>query len=281
MTIEFRGVEKTFIQKGDGAARRIRALLPVNVSIGKGEFFSIIGPSGCGKSTLLNLLAGLETPDAGQVLVHGNPVSGAGPERVVVFQEAGLMPWMTVSRNIEYGLKLQGIRAGERRERARQYLKMVHLSKYADAMPHQLSGGMRQRVAIARALALEPEVLLMDEPFSALDAQTRDVLHDEVQRIWQETQTTVVLVTHNINEAVFLSDRVMIMTAAPGSVKRIVRVPFPHPRQKSSADLGTFTAALHTLIKEEVDKVAARELDPDWNPDVLSVRPVGDIASGI
>ena len=215
------------------------------------------------------------------VLVDGNPVRGAGSDRVVVFQEAGLMPWMTVSRNIEYGLKLRGMKATDRRDRAEHFLKMVHLSKYADAMPHELSGGMRQRVSIARALALEPKVLLMDEPFSALDAQTRDVLHDEVQRIWQETRTTVVLVTHNISEAVFLADRVLIMTAAPGSVKRLVRVPFAHPRAKSSADLGTFTAALHVQIKEEVDKVAARELDPDWSPELAASKPANDIASGI
>lgn len=281
MKIEFRNVTKTFIQRGDARQRRVQALLPVSLAIQQGEFFAIIGPSGCGKSTLLNILAGLDTPDEGEVLVDNRPVRGAGADRVVVFQEAGLMPWMTVTRNIEYGLKLQGVPAAERRERAARYLKMVHLSKYADAMPHQLSGGMRQRVSIARALALEPRVLLMDEPFSALDAQTRDVLHDELQRIWQETRTTIVLVTHNIGEAVFLADRVMIMTAAPGSVKRLVRVPFAHPRQKSSADLGTFTAALHSEIKEEVDKVAARELDPDWTPEVAAIRPANDIAGGI
>jgi NitT/TauT family transport system ATP-binding protein len=281
VTIEFRDISKTFVQRGDGAARRIQALLPLDLTIAKGEFFAIIGPSGCGKSTLLNLLAGLETADTGEVVVAGRPVRGAGPERVVVFQEAGLMPWMTVSRNVEYGLKLQKVGRQERRARAEKYLKMVHLSKYADAMPHQLSGGMRQRVSIARALALEPAVLLMDEPFSALDAQTRDVLHYELQRIWEETGTTIVLVTHNINEAVFLADRVLIMTAAPGSVKKLVRVPFPHPRDKSSPDLASFTALLHRQIKEEVDKVAARELDPDWSPLISSKKPHADIAGGI
>ena len=281
MKIEFRNVSKTFAQQGNGSRRRVQALMPVNLTIPKGEFFAIIGPSGCGKSTLLNILAGLDSPDEGEVLVDGKPVRGAGSDRVVVFQEAGLMPWMTVSRNIEYGLKLRGMKAADRRDRAEHFLKMVHLSKYANAMPHELSGGMRQRVSIARALALEPKVLLMDEPFSALDAQTRDVLHDEVQRIWQETRTTVVLVTHNISEAVFLADRVLIMTAAPGSVKRLVRVPFAHPRAKSSADLGTFTAALHVQIKEEVDKVAARELDPDWSPELAASKPANDIASGI
>lgn len=283
MKIHFNNVSKTFSQNGTGAARKIQALAPLSFSIDGGEFFSIIGPSGCGKSTLLNLLAGLETSDSGHVALDGNLIDHPGPDRAVVFQEHGLMPWMTVSRNVEYGLKLMGLSSSERRDRARQYLKMVHLSKYADAMPHQLSGGMKQRVAIARALALQPQVLLMDEPFSALDAQTRDVLHDELQRIWQETRTTIVFVTHNIREAVYLSDRVMIMTAPPGQVKSIVRVPFAHPRAKSSAELGSFTASLHEEIKSEVDKVAARELDPDWEPDLqkLAVGDEIDIGSGI
>lgn len=263
MKIEFKGVSKTFEQHGNG--QRIQALCPVTLSIGAGEFFSIIGPSGCGKSTLLNLLAGLETPDQGEVLVDGSPVVSPGPDRVVVFQEHGLMPWMTVSRNIEYGLKLRGLSKSDRRDKALEFLKMVHLSKYANALPHQLSGGMKQRVSIARALALEPKVLLMDEPFSALDAQTRDLLHDELQSIWQETKTTILFVTHNIREAVYLADRVMIMTAAPGSIKKIVRVPFSHPREKSSSDLASFIAQLHNEIKTEVDKVAARELDAGWH----------------
>ncbi|MBX7245748.1 MAG: ABC transporter ATP-binding protein [Candidatus Sumerlaeaceae bacterium] len=284
MSIQFQNVSKAFVQNGQGAARIIQALNPLSMEIRDGEFFSIIGPSGCGKSTLLNLLAGLETSDSGNVTVDNVPVEGPSPNRAVVFQEAGLMPWMTVSRNVEYGLKLQGLSRDERVHRAEKYLKMVHLSKYANAMPHQLSGGMKQRVSIARALALEPKVLLMDEPFSALDAQTRDVLHDEVQRIWQETNTTIVFVTHNIREAVYLSDRVMIMTAPPGSIKRIVPVPFAHPRAKSSSDLSYFTAQLHNQIKEEVDKVAARELDADWKQDAegLAVAAEGtDYASGI
>lgn len=268
MKIVFEDVSKAFVQHGNGSRRVVQALAPTSLSISKGEFFSIIGPSGCGKSTLLNLLAGLDQPDTGTVLVDGEVVKEPGPDRCVVFQEPGLMPWMTVARNVEYGLKLQGLSKLERRERAMKYLKMVHLSKYAEAMPHQLSGGMRQRVSIARALALEPKVLLMDEPFSALDAQTRDVLHDELQRIWQETGATIIFVTHNIREAVFLSDRVLIMTASPGSVKQIVRVPFAHPRSKSSADLSSFTAHLHDQIKQEVDKVAAHELDAGWQKDI-------------
>ncbi len=283
MTIHFHDVSKSFARAANGAnGRRTQALNPVRLDIKEGEFFCIIGPSGCGKSTLLNILAGLETPTTGHVTLEDQMVYEPGPDRVVVFQEAGLMPWMNVQSNIEYGLKLQGLPKEVRRERADKYLKMVHLSKYAMAMPHELSGGMRQRVSIARALALEPKVLLMDEPFSALDAQTRDLLHDELQRIWQETGKTVLFVTHNLREAVYLADRVMIMTAAPGSIKKIVSVPFPHPRSKSSTEISGFTAQLHELIKSEVDKVAARELDPDWEPEASTVAAdVSDYAGGI
>jgi len=282
MAIQFNNVSKTFISNVNGAGnRRVQALTPVNLEISDGEFVCLIGPSGCGKSTLLNILAGLETPTTGNVTLDGQYVSEPGPDRVVVFQEAGLMPWMTVQGNIEYGLKLQGLDKKSRAERADKYLRMVHLSKYAKAMPHELSGGMRQRVSIARALALEPKVLLMDEPFSALDAQTRDLLHDELQRIWQETHKTILFVTHNLREAVYLADRVMIMTAAPGSIKKIVSVPFAHPRSKSSTEVSTFTAQLHDLIKSEVDKVAKRELDPDWQPETSLEADVNEFASGI
>lgn len=266
MEITFDKVSKSFVRQRGRERQPFVALAETSFRIESGEFFSIIGPSGCGKSTLLNLLAGLEFPDGGTVQVDGRPVAGPGTDRIVVFQEPGLMPWMTVRRNVEYGLKLKGIAASERAERAMTFLRMVHLSRFADSLPHQLSGGMRQRVAIARALALEPSVLLMDEPFSALDAQTRDVLHDELQRIWQETKTTILFVTHNLREAIYLSDRILIMTAAPGSIKRIVKVPFDHPRAKSSQELSAFTAGLHEEIKQEVDRVAMMELDADWNP---------------
>jgi NitT/TauT family transport system ATP-binding protein len=266
--IEFRSVTKSFRDDGKrGSSGRRAALLPVSLEIPPGEFFSIVGPSGCGKSTLLNLLAGFLEADGGTVLLDGEKVRRPGPDRAMVFQEAGLLPWMTVLQNVEYGLKLQGIASSDRREKAIRYLQMVHLARFADARPHQLSGGMRQRVAIARALALEPKVLLMDEPFSALDSQTRDVLHEELQRVWSETHTTVVFVTHNLEEAVYLSDRILIMTASPGRVKSLVRVPLPRPRHKASSVLLDFAASLHHLIAEEVNKVAAEEMDPDWVPE--------------
>jgi len=284
MPIKFRQVSKSFVRNHNGhnGSRHVQALNPVDLDIEDGEFVCIIGPSGCGKSTLMNILAGLETPTTGQVLLDGEVVRGAGPDRVVVFQEHGLMPWMTVRSNVEYGLKLQGLDKATRRERSEKYLQMVHLSKYAESMPHELSGGMRQRVSIARALALEPKVLLMDEPFSALDAQTRDLLHDELQRIWQETAKTILFVTHNLREAVYLADRVMIMTAQPGSIKKIVSVPFSHPRSKGSTEVSAFTAQLHDLIRSEVDKVAKRELDPTWEPEAPAISSdVSDFAGGI
>ncbi|MCC6546010.1 ABC transporter ATP-binding protein [Candidatus Sumerlaeota bacterium] len=277
MEIQFENVSKSFTRKRNDREEHFVALRPTTFTVKSGEFFSIIGPSGCGKSTLLNLLAGLETADEGRVVVDGRPVDHPGADRTVVFQEHGLMPWMTVLRNVEYGLKLKGVPSMERRDRAMKYLRMVHLTRFAGSMPHQLSGGMRQRVAIARALALEPSVLLMDEPFSALDAQTRDLLHDELQRIWAETKTTVVFVTHNIREAAYLSDRILTMTGQPGGIKRIVDVPFPHPRAKSSTELSRFTAELHQEIKEEVDRVAMQELDEDWNPLTSPKRPPRDV----
>jgi len=275
MRIAFDNIAKNFTQRVGGVERRIEAVTPMSFEVASGEFFSIIGPSGCGKSTLLNLLAGLEQPTQGHVEVGGKVVKGPGPDRAVVFQEAGLLPWLTVTQNVEYGLKLAGIARSERRERALHFLQLVHLSRFAEAMPHQLSGGMRQRASIARALALGPSVLLMDEPFSALDAQTRDVLHEELQRIWQETKTTIVFVTHNLSEAVYLSDRVMVMTASPGRIKSIVEVPFPHPRHKDAPELAAFSARLHGLIRDEVVRVARRELDPEWEPEAA----LGQVAS--
>lgn len=263
--ITFRSITKVFPPSGGKPA--FQALKPISFDVPKGEFFTIIGPSGCGKSTLLNVLAGLEVADTGEVCVDGRKVKRPGPDRAVVFQEAGLLPWMTVRQNVEYGLKLAGVKKVERRERAEHYLRMVHLWRFADNFPHELSGGMRQRGSIARGLALEPAVLLMDEPFSALDAQTRDILHEELQRIWQETHTTIVFVTHNLQEAVYLSDRILVMTASPGSVKSIIEVPFTRPRAKDAPEIAAFAARLHGQIRDEVISVAKRELDPDWVPD--------------
>jgi NitT/TauT family transport system ATP-binding protein len=274
-------VTKTFSLAG-GAKKSLTALGEVNLELKPGEFLSVIGPSGCGKSTILNILAGLEKPDpGGTVTVDGKPVRAPGPDRAVVFQEAGLLPWLTVQGNVEYGLRVAGLPAEERRRRSEHYLRMVHLSRYAAAMPHELSGGMRQRVSIARALALEPRVLLMDEPFSALDAQTRDLLLDELQAIWQKTRTTVVFITHNVREAVFLSTRVMVMTAPPGQVKSILRIPLGFPRLKSGPDMAVYVQKLEDQIRDEVNKVAARELDPDWTPEAELAAREATLAEGL
>jgi NitT/TauT family transport system ATP-binding protein len=278
--IRLDAVAKTFDLAGSN--RRLTALGEVNLSLIPGEFLSIIGPSGCGKSTILNIIAGLEQPDSGgSVLVAGKAVQGPGPDRAVVFQEAGLLPWLTVQGNVEYGLSLAGLSRQQRRERSQHYLKMVHLSRYASAMPHELSGGMRQRVSIARALALEPKVLLMDEPFSALDAQTRDLLLDELQSIWQKTRTTVVFITHNVREAVFLSTRVMVMTAPPGQAKSFIKIPLGYPRQKTSPDMAIYVQKLEDQIRDEVNKVAARELDPDWTPEAELAAREASIGDGL
>lgn len=280
MHIEFRDVSKSYWQKSNGRPTRIEVVPPTSFEIDSGEFFTLIGPSGCGKSTLLNMLAGLEKPDTGTITVGGKPVTQPGPDRAVVFQEAGLMPWLTVLGNVEYGLKRAGIPKPERTERALQYLKMVHLSRFAQALPHQLSGGMKQRVSIARGLALEPQVLLMDEPFSALDAQTRDLLHEELQAIWERTGRTMFFVTHNLAEAAFLSDRIALMGTMPGGIRHLARVPLAHPRSKASRELNDYTAQLHGQLREIVAAAQAREMDPDWQPVAPGAETRGVIQEG-
>lgn len=247
-----------------GVSRRFRsrradtlALDNINLSVREGEFLCIVGPSGCGKSTLLNVIAGFETPDAGAVLANGKPVRGPGPDRVVVFQETALFPWLNVRANVEFGLRLAGYGRKERRDRAESYLELVGLQKYARSFVHELSGGMKQRVQIARSLAVEPRILLMDEPFAALDAQTRDVLQEELQEIWQRTAKTVLFVTHNVREAVLLADRVVVMTASPGRIKRELAVNLAHPRSPDAHAVVDLAAA----IREELRNPAAAEAD--------------------
>jgi len=209
----------------------------------------IVGPSGCGKSTVPNIVAGLDRPDEGAVVFDGRPVARPGPERVVVFQEAALYPWLNVRANVELGLRIQGVSAKERRERADRYLRLVNLKRFERAYVHELSGGMKQRVQLARALALEPRMLLMDEPFAALDAQTRDVLQQEMQEIWARTGATVLFITHNVREAVILDDRVLVMTTAPGRIKREIPVSLPRPRNPDSHAV----ADLAHLIRMELE----------------------------
>lgn len=254
--LRLKGVSKTFRSN----AGSIDAIQGINLEIREGEFLCIVGPSGGGKSTLLNLIAGLEQPDAGEIWSNGERVTGPGTDRVVVFQEPALFPWLTVLGNVEFGLRMQRVEKRVRRARAVDVLKQVHLSKFKDAYVHQLSGGMKQRVALARALVIDPQILLMDEPFAALDAQTRDLLHGELQEIWSKTQKTIVFVTHNVREAVCLGDRVVLLTASPGRIKREFCVELPRPRQIEDAGVMNLVRAVLADLREEVQKVVKEEL---------------------
>ncbi|MFZ0286743.1 MAG: ABC transporter ATP-binding protein [Terriglobales bacterium] len=233
---------------------QLLALDNINLKVKAGEFLCIVGPSGCGKSTLLHLIAGLQPASSGRVLVDEKQVEGAGTDRILIFQELGLFPWLSVGQNVEFGMKMKGIARVERRERTEYYLRLVHLAQFKDSYTHQLSGGMRQRVALARALASEPDVLLMDEPFAALDAQTRDLLHDELERIWSETGRTIIFVTHNVREAVRLGDRVALLTFRPGRVKREFLIDLPRPRQLEDVTVAKSAREILNHLREEINK---------------------------
>ncbi len=238
----------------------LAALQDVDLTIQSGEFVCLIGPSGCGKSTLLNVVAGLQKADTGQVQKDGLEITGPGPDRAVIFQESALFPWLSAIQNVEFALKsVTGKKA--RRSKAMEYLGAVHLARFADAHPHELSGGMRQRVAIARALALDPDILLMDEPFAALDAQTRDVLLLEVQRLWQETGKTILFVTHNVLEAVALGDRVLCMGARPGVIKQEIEIDLPRPRAVEDPATARYAQRIMTHLRSEIDKIVQEESD--------------------
>ena len=209
----------------------VQALVDIDVRVRAGEFLSLIGPSGCGKTTLLKIIAGLVAADRGRVTVGDRVVSGPGPECSVVFQDFALLPWGSVQKNVEFGLLLRGVEPGERAERARRAIAKVGLAGFEDTYPAQLSGGMQQRVGLARALAVNPRVLLMDEPFASIDEQTRRVFQDDLLRLWSEERKTVVLVTHSMEEAIYLSDRVVILSPRPGRVHQVLEVPLPRPRE--------------------------------------------------
>jgi len=230
------------------------ALQNIDLEIEQGEFVCIVGPSGCGKSTLLHLVAGLDRPTTGEITVDGSPVKGPGTDRILLFQELGLFPWLTVRQNVEFGLKMAGVSKTDRKEQSRVFLRMVHLSHFEDHYIHQLSGGMKQRVALARSLALRPKILLMDEPFAALDAQTRDMLHDELERIWKETSPTIVFVTHNVREAVRLGDRVLLMSFRPGRIKQEFQVELPRPRHVEDSDVAQLSKEILGQLREEIDR---------------------------
>ncbi len=230
-SIEARNVSYEY-QTGAG---RVLAVREVSFNVAAEEFLCVLGPSGCGKTTILNMLAGFLTPTSGDVLIGGKAIRGQGQDRGVVFQDfAQLFPWRNARRNVEFGLEMRGVPEKERRETALRFLGLVKLAKFAEAYPHELSGGMQQRVAIARALAYNPGVLLMDEPFAALDAMTRDEMQKQLTEVWQETKKTIVYVTHNVAEAVYLADQMLIMAPHPGTVKSQMRVDLPRPRDPLS-----------------------------------------------
>jgi len=236
----------------------VHALDDVTLHIDEGEFVCLVGPSGCGKSTLLNIIAGLERPDRGVLQADGQAIAGPGPHRLVMFQEASLFPWLTVLGNVLFGLKLiKGVSAAERREKAEYFLELVGLKKFMHSNVHELSGGMKQRVALARALAPNPSVLLMDEPFGALDALTREQLYGDIQRIWSQHRKTIVFVTHNVREAVCLGDRVILFSPNPGRIREEFAIPLTRPRDINSVDLARYSTEITRVLKGYVQTEVA------------------------
>lgn len=252
--IVIEGVEKSF---QNNAGEWQEALTGVDLEIREGEFVCLLGPSGCGKTTLLNMAAGFDQPTRGRILIDGEPVNGPDPKHVTIFQNYGLFPWRTVLGNVEYGLEVQRVPRRERQEIAREYIALVGLEKFAGHHPHELSGGMQQRVAIARALAVDPEIIFMDEPFGALDAMTRYKMQEEISRIWQEKHKTIIFVTHDIDEAVYLADRIVLMSPHPGRVKRVLEVPVGRPRERTGYDFTT----IRDKVFREFELVHRQELD--------------------
>jgi NitT/TauT family transport system ATP-binding protein len=252
VALQVEGVDKTFTRTGKPP---VEALKNINLSIGEGEFVSIVGASGSGKSTLLRIIDGLLKPTAGRVLVDGAVVQKPGRDRAMVFQQDSLLPWKTVIQNVAYGLTLAGVSWGEASKVAQRFVDLAGLDGFEQHYPHQLSGGMRQRVNVARALAVDPRILLLDEPFAALDAQTREIMQSELLSIWQASRKTVLLITHQIDEAVFLSDRVVVFSARPGSIRREIPVDLARPRSlelKRTPEFVRIVDEIWRLIESEV-----------------------------
>ena len=235
-------------------SHNLKALGGINLKIESGDFVCLVGPSGCGKSTFLRIVAGLEKPDEGQIIFDGQPVTETGPERIMVFQEGALFPWLKVQDNVEFGLKMAGISKEERAKISHRYLDMMQLTKFADSFTYQLSTGMKQRVAIARALVMDPDVLLMDEPFASLDAQTRDLLLVEMQLIWEKTKKTILFVTHNVAEAAVLGTKVAVFSNRPSIIKKEFRNDFPRPRTAEDESLKKFQQDVLIELRPEVKK---------------------------
>jgi len=254
--IQINAVNKIFSTGG----REVVALKNINLDVQRGEFICLLGPSGCGKSTLLNAVAGFSSPTTGSILVDGKLVQSPGPERGMVFQEYALFPWMTVEKNIAFGLEIKKMPKAQINEKVGALLEMLNLQDFRDRYPKDLSGGMRQRVAIARVLALDSPIMLMDEPFGALDSLTRRNLQDELLRIWMEFKKTIIFVTHSIEESIYLADRIVVMTYRPGTIKKDIRVSMPHPRDPSSAEFNDLKKELSLLVMEEQSRHNQEEI---------------------
>ena len=257
--LEINNLNKSFPTK-DG---ELLVLENINMKVYKNEFACIVGASGCGKSTLLNIIAGLNQQTSGEILLEGRPVNGPGADRGMVFQNYTLYPWLTVAENIEFGLKLKGIPSLERKEQVNHYIEIVGLSKFAQSLPKTLSGGMKQRTAIARALANEPDILLMDEPFGALDAQTKEVLQEFMLQVWKQTQKTILMITHDVEEAVFLAQRIYVLSSRPGRIKAEVDIPLGVDRDfsvKRTEFFQLMKQEILDLLREETLKVISQEI---------------------
>jgi NitT/TauT family transport system ATP-binding protein len=243
---------KNIVKYFDHDGQQLKALGGINLTVDEGDFICLVGPSGCGKSTFLRIVAGLQKPEEGQILLDGRPIINTGPDRILVFQEGALFPWLKVQDNVEFGLKIAGIPQSERHEISKRYLEMMDLTKFANSYTYQLSTGMRQRVAIARALVMDPEVLLMDEPFAALDAQTRDTLLVEMQMIWQKTKKTIIFVTHSVSEATVLGNKVAVFTHRPSTIKKIVNIENKRPRLSDDETLMKYQQEILAELRPEV-----------------------------
>jgi len=248
--LEIRNVSKKFVSKN----KEILAVDNITFNVRYNEFLSIVGPSGCGKSTLLRMIAGLEKPTSGEILMEGKKIEGPGAERGLVFQQYTLLPWRNVLDNVAFGLEIRGLPKKERYEIAKRFIKMIGLEGFEEAYPYELSGGMQQRVAIARTLANDPKIVLMDEPFGALDTQTRTILQHELLKIWEKEKKTVLFVTHSVDEAVYLSDRVIVMTARPGRIKGIISIDLPRPRKRDTLEFIEYRKRIVNILKDEVLK---------------------------
>lgn len=255
MALEIKNLTKIF----EGTKKE--TLQDISLMIEDGEFVCVVGPSGCGKSTLLNMIAGLDTPTSGGVYLDGEKITGPGADRMVMFQEAALYPWLTLKENVMLGMKIAGVSKKEQEEKAERYLRMVQLWKFRDYAVHEVSGGMKQRTSLARALTMDSKVLLMDEPFSALDKQTTHILRAELEQIWEETKKTIFFITHSVEEAIYFADKVVVLANNPGTIREVIPVNLPRPRVIDSEEFMEIRSVILKHVKEEVQKIAEEEFD--------------------